>query len=272
MLEQKKITIPQQTSAHHDSHESDEIDLLELLRTIWRGKFLILIVTLAALIVGFLYAFVLAVPMYSASTTLALEVRDQQLVDLESVMSGVSTESEAMNTELEVIRSRGLLENVVQVLDLTDDPEFNPDLRPDPLIPVGAILKQLQILLGQPPHEDMPEPNHELNVAVDILREAISASVQRNTYVFNITVTTQNPRKSMRIVNTLAELYIDNQVQVKFNATENAVAWLSERVVELESELQEREDAINAKQAGSDFVSVEGLESLNQFRMCPRTL
>ena len=45
---------------------------------------------------------------------LALEVRERQVVDLESVVSGVSSEDEALNTEMEILRSRFLLERLVE--------------------------------------------------------------------------------------------------------------------------------------------------------------
>ena len=74
---------------------------------------------------------------------------------------------------------------------------------------------------------------------------------------------TENPGKSARIANTLAGIYLDDQIRSKLEATEGAVTWLSERLVELEAELQEREDAIEALRAEADFVSPEGLAALN---------
>ena len=69
-----------------------------------------------------------------------------------------------------------------------------------------------------------------LDKAIDALREKLSASVQRDTYVFNISATTGDPEKSARILNTLADIYVQEQISVKFEATEEAVAWLSRRV------------------------------------------
>jgi len=95
------------------------------------------------------------------------------------------------------------------------------------------------------------------------LRRALSASVQRDTYVFTISATTGDARKSARIVNTLAEQYIEDQIAVKFEATEQAAEWLSTRVTELEENLREREDALAQARAETDLISAEALEGLN---------
>src|SRR6056297_3096460 len=109
----------------------DEIDLLQLVGTLWRGKWIIVLCSLCAILFGAYYAFGVATPMYSARTTLALEIQGSQIVDIESVMSGVSLDAASLNTEIEVIKSRKLGEQLVRQLALTQDPEFNPRVAED---------------------------------------------------------------------------------------------------------------------------------------------
>ncbi|SDF37601.1 GumC family protein [Limimaricola pyoseonensis] len=241
----------------------DEIDLVALLRTLWRGKWLIMLCAVAAMTAGVYYATQVAVPKYSASTSVALQVQAPQMVDLDSVMSGVSTDDASMNTEVEVIRSRGLLEKLVAELDLLQDPEFNIELRPDDGLSLGSLLAPV---LGR---EETVLPAAETQKAalidtVDRLRETLGASVQRDTFILNISATTEDPRKSARVANTLAELYIEDQIAVKFEGTENAVTWLSERVTALEEELRQKEDQIARLRSESELVSPEALEGLNR--------
>ena len=108
---------------------SDDFDLLQLIGVLWRGKSIIILGAILAFLVGGLYVFEIAEPKYAATARLALQARDQKVVNLESVISGVSTEQAAINTELEVIRSRGLIERLVDDFDLVADPEFNATLR-----------------------------------------------------------------------------------------------------------------------------------------------
>ncbi|EAR49648.1 hypothetical protein OG2516_17935 [Oceanicola granulosus HTCC2516] len=245
-----------------NSVADDEIDLLALLRTLWRGKWLILLAALLALAAGVYYATQVAEPKYAATTAIALQVNNPQVVDFESVMSGVSTDDTSMNTEVEVIRSRGLLEQLVDRLDLLEDPAFNTSLRPEEGLSLTALLAPLT---GEAP--DAAAASGEaaaLNATVDQVRDALGASVQRDTFILNIRATTGDPQKSALIANTLAELYIEDQIAVKFQGTEEAVAWLSDRVTALEDELRQKEDQIAALRAESELVSAEALEGLNR--------
>lgn len=228
--------------------------MLALLAAFWRRKWLILFYILVSTLFGGYYAFKVATPLYTASTTLALDVRSQQVVDIESVISGVSTEEEAINTELEVIRSRGILTEIIDRLSLDEDPEFNKTLSPPGL------------LSGEYWGGENTEHLHPK--AVDVLvyqsvRESISAISQRDTYIIQISATTTDSDKSALIANSLSEIYLENQIEAKLIATRAALEWLSERVAELVVEINEKEDAIDDMRTKTDLVNVESLESMN---------
>ena len=244
--------------------DDDEIDLMELFRALWRGKWLIMLISVVALFAGGYYAFGVAEPQYRSSATLTVEMRTNQVVDIESVISGASTETAALNTEIEIILSRRVLGKVVDELSLTEDPEFNPALRtPSALSQVVGSVKGL-ISSGEATETaGSSETKSPRDLTIDALRRALSASVQRDTYVFTISATTGDARKSARIVNTLAEQYIEDQIAVKFEATEQAAEWLSTRVTELEENLREREDVLTQARAETDLISAEALEGLN---------
>ena len=242
--------------------EDDEIDLMELIRTLWRGKGTILLATVISVCLGGYYAIGVAEPDYQSRATLTVEVQGGQVLDMESVMAGASTETAALNTEIEILLSRRILGKLVDEMALTEDPAFNPDLRDPSMIATvaGAVRGLITALIGETAgDEDLQGPR---NKAIDLLRDTLTASVQRDTYVFNVAAITNDPDKSARIVNTLADLYLQDQVSVKFEATEQAVTWLSERVAELEQEVQQKENELMAARAETELVSPEALAGL----------
>jgi polysaccharide biosynthesis transport protein len=242
----------------------DEIDILEIVRTLWRGKFLIVLCALIVMLLGAYYAFQIAVPTYRSTAKMALQIRQETVVDLDSVLSGVSSDQSSMNTEMEVIRSRELLSRLVDQLDLMSDPEFNPDLRPVSDLSPERILDFVRryVPLPQRPAElvDADEPR---NTAIANVRDATSTIIGRDSYVFSITATTWDPVKSMQMANTLAHIYRDDQIAVKVEATENAARWLSGRVSELQTELEGKQQEITELRTSSALVSAEALEALN---------
>ncbi|MHA7875162.1 GumC family protein [Roseivivax sp.] len=254
------VTPPPQPADH-----DDEIDLLELAGTLWRGKLMLAGAALIALFIGAYYAYVVAVPKYTSTTTVAISVQSSPIADIESIVSGVSTEDASMNTELEILLSRNVLLQLVERLDLLDDPEFNAALRPEPAFSIGNVMEVVAGLTGATANtgEALTEEDI-LNKTVENLREAISASVKRDTYVFNVSATTTSRAKSQQVVNTLAEVYIDDQVQAKFDSLETAVTWLSERVTELEQELNDGEDRLQQLRTETDLITPEALQAVNR--------
>ncbi len=237
-----------------------EIDLMEVVGSIWRGKLLIFACALFTSLLAGWYVFALATPGFTSQSRLMINTRDQRLVDVESVLSGISTDQTAINTELEIIRSRGLIERLVLDLKLREDPEFNTSLRAPSAISPGRFLRQFNL----PGFDQLDgDPANQTQSIIDNVRDAILVSSKRDTFLIEIRATTNDPEKSAAIANRLAQLYLDNQIKSKFEATEFAVGWLSERVADLELDLNKTETEIKTLRANSDLVSTDALEALN---------
>lgn len=261
------MTIEQQAmlASTGDNTGTDEIDLYQLVRTLWRGKLFILLCAIVALIIGIWYAYVQAVPVYTSSTSLALESRQEQVVDIESVMTGLGGDQATINTEIEVIRSRGLAEKLVQKLDLLSDPEFNAELHPAPSFSIGIAVNFIRNTLGAgAPPPKAPEPRQELDAAIDNVLDVFAVSNVRQSFVFRITAMTEDPKKSALMANSLAELYINAQLDAKFQATEKATSWLTDRVAQLKVELEVAERTVKEFNSNADLVSPEALTALNR--------
>lgn len=120
--------IPPPPDTHSETPDDDTIDIGALFATLWRGKWIMLLTTLIAIAVGGYYAYVAATPLYTSSAVVMLETDQKSVVDLESVVGGLTGDSTEVNSELEVLKSRGLMGKVVDKLDLVSDPEFNVTL------------------------------------------------------------------------------------------------------------------------------------------------
>ena len=247
--------------------EDDTIDIGALIGTLWRGKWLIAFVTICAMGLAIYYAYFKAVPMYRSTAVVILDTKQENFAGLPSIAGGLSGENTEVNTEVEVLRSRGLAEKVVERLNLIEDPEFNSELREPSLI--GRGIKAVKSVFGSGMSEEMAqsetlqENRIRDNVTEQLLRQ-ISVSNIRQSLVFNISAETQSPVKSAKIADTFAETYIRNQLEVKFTATEQATEWLSNRVSELQIELEIAEKKVKSFTAQTQLVSIEGLEALER--------
>ncbi|WP_232830859.1 polysaccharide biosynthesis tyrosine autokinase [Tropicimonas sp. IMCC34011] len=257
--------LPHQAQPGAASEEDDEIDLLALAGTLWRGRLWIaLAVALGILLAGY-YAYFQTTSVYSASTTVALQREQPQVVDFQSVVSGVSTDSASMNTEIEIMRSAQLLTRVADALDLPQYPEFAPRLREEPTFSLGKAVQWVRELFGDANDAVVAPPNRDsqLLTAANILRSKIDISLLRSSYVFRIQATSEDRELAARLANTLAEFYIRDQLTLKQEATEEATDWLSTRVSELKIELEQAVAAVNTFRAQTNLASTEALTGLN---------
>ncbi|UWQ81915.1 polysaccharide biosynthesis tyrosine autokinase (plasmid) [Leisingera sp. S132] len=264
-LNETSFPVPRQAAA--EAPEEDVIDLGALFATLWRGKWIMALATLAAIFIGGIYAYVAAVPLYTSSAVVMLETKQQSVVDLQSVVSGLSGDYAEVNSELEVLQSRGLMTKVADKLALMEDPEFNGALvEPSALGGlVRAVKSGIKSLLGlQRPAAPMPPELAEQLIrdsVVSTLLDKVSVRNVPSTLVFQVAVETESALKSALIADTIVDLYILNQIEVKFEATEQATTWLTGRVAELKAELETAEARASEFNAGTALISAEALQA-----------
>lgn len=238
-----------------------DITLSDIFSAIRRRRWMVALV--AAVCVAAALIFVAAsTRLYRADVVLILETREKSVVSLDSVVSGLSNDTSAVNTELAVLRSRNLLSQVVRELDLVSDPEFNPALRKssiwdDYLSPAALKTTIAEALgFGDPVARREPDPVVQ---AVEVLLKKLSVVVQPNSLVFVIQVETEDPDKSAAIADLIGEIYIRDQQIIKFEETARATEWLSEQVATLKGELEAAEARVEDYALSSTLVSEEAL-------------
>ena len=255
------------SSSLDDRPAEDVIDIGALLSTIWRGLGQVVFWTVFGLFLGGFYAFLLATPVFRATTSVVLETRETQVVNFDSVIGELRSDPSAVNTEVEILKGRLLMGRVVDALKLTADPEFNGALRP-PSLTAGFVTlatEQIKSILSNP-----SEP--VVGLTPEALRERIiSALINQVTVtntplslVFTITVESEDGQKSAKIADMISRLYIDDQIAVKYEATERATVWLAQRVTELQVELETAEERVKDFRSGSDVVDLAALEQADQ--------
>jgi len=213
----------------------DEIDLGELLNFFWHRKLLLLLCIILSMILGALY--VRQLPnLYQAEATLILEAQSQNFSGLEALAPGLSTEDAEMNSQVEVLKSRQVIGAVVDKLALFEDPEFVASLREPSFIRQSITWVKSQIGLTTEPRQINLRDS-----AIDQLTKNLSAAVIPKTHVFRIRLETEDFDKSVLIVNTLADAFVNDQIIAKKSSTDSAAEWLTEKVANLEVSLNEAE-------------------------------
>ncbi|WP_237029036.1 GumC family protein [Phaeobacter porticola] len=249
------MSTPKTSFAADDGQEV--LDLGAIFAIIWRGRWLICACILMGLILGIWRGYIASTPLYGAEVQLVLDTRDEKVVDIESVVSSLSATDEVIRTEVHILGGRELGGQVVDRLNLISDAEFNRMLRDPGFSPVQSLKNTIKRILGM--------EIYDLNATPDpaFLREKVIQTLLANTnvvnipdtYIFSIWVLSENPFKAADIANAFADTYIENQVAVKLNVTEQATGWLAERVTELRSQLETNERRVAEIRAQADVTN-----------------
>ena len=239
----------------------------DVLTILWRRKFLIAAIVFVALALGYMWA-KSATPRFTASATLKLDVYQPGIADIESVVSGITGDTREVRSQLQILRSRLLLGRVVDALQLNNDPEFNPRLRPVETGPnyfsLGYWLTASGLRPEQPAVRKQLPPEETRERAIDALIARTTVIPVHFSFVFSVSVQTEDAKKSAAIANVIAEQYILNQIEVKYEATETAANWLSNRVSELKVALEKSEEEVAAHRATNELTSEEAVGQLAQ--------
>jgi capsular exopolysaccharide synthesis family protein len=253
-----------------------EVDLKEILRILWRQNAVIFGTTVVGAILALLITFQIA-PIYTATTNVMIDPRKTNVVNLDQVVSGISTDATAVLSEIEVLKSSTLAEKVVNKLGLVVDPEFNAALRkPSAIARVGsAIVDKLGFgssgeatpsasangsSLVQPPSAS----ELELGRVVRAIQNNLDVIPQGRSYVIRIAFQSHDPAKAAAIANTYAEQYTLSQLDAKLEAVERANDWLNDRTKEMREKVAVSDKAVEDYRAKAGLLVARGENLVNQ--------
>lgn len=258
--------------------QDGEVDLKEILRILWRQNAVIFGSTVVGAVLALLVTFQIA-PIYTATTGVMIDPRKTNVVNLDAVVSGLNTDTSAVLSEIEILKSRTLAEKVVRKLGLVVDPEFNAELqKPSALARTGeAIVSKLGFGSSGASTASVPRPTDESSAitpptAADIEMARVVRAVQRNldvipegrSYVIRISFESHNPAKAAAIANTYAEQYTLSQLDAKLEAVERANAWLNDRTHEMREKVTASEKAVEDYRSKAGLLVTRGENLINQ--------
>ena len=213
-----------------DRPADDGIDLggvIGILRRRW-----LTVLAPAAVALGLALAYVLLTPkLYTSSTLLLLDPRDQRVLQTEVLPAGAGSDAALVESQVRVITSDAVLARVADMLVLADLPEFGGD-DADPAVRAAA--------------------------ALDLLGRRVTASRADHTYVLDLKATSRDPRLARQIAEALTAAYIADQNDAARAAARRANEALTARLADLREELRKADDKVQAYRAEKGLVGRDG--------------
>jgi polysaccharide biosynthesis transport protein len=231
----------------------------EVVRFVNRQKFIIFVpAVLIAGIAGTIAS--VTVPRYTATAALTLDVGKVQFVEHE-VVSPLPLENSTLRSELDVIHSRSLNDEVGVLLGLRSDPAVArevADWQSQSWWPVVARARRAlsrffpRIVAKEP----VFTPAITQAQLTDWLVGNLNVSNDGRSLTILVSFTSQSPERAAQIANEIAKTYLDDQVSTKTQAITKAAGWLGERVDEIRQQLEKSEAAVDDFRRKSGLLEV----------------
>jgi uncharacterized protein involved in exopolysaccharide biosynthesis len=240
-----------------------EFDAGAILRHLLRGTGVILLGGLVAVIVAIMLLNV-ATPTYTAVTQILVDPADLPVIanDLSNRQPQADSGVSIAESQTRVMQSDSVLRRVVERLDLTQDDEFVPAPSTNPL------LLRIKAILGMEPPPASRDP---VNLALDTLRLKLGIRRAERTFVIDVYVQTQDPEKSARIANAIAEAYFAEDAAARTEVARRASDALTSRLTTLRQAVEETERKVLQYRTANKLVTSSGrllsdqqLSDLNQ--------
>lgn len=252
--------------------EEKEVNLRDYWKVLQKRRWLILAFFLIVVITTAIGTFAMK-PIYRATTTIQINKETPQIVDFKEIFTINTMDLDYYQTQYKILESRSLAKRVVQTLKLSDHPEFSPKAETSPFQTwksnVLAYLSGWLAFFNQDARdlsENTKETDRETSL-INTFLDQLKIEPIRNSRLVKIHFDSHHPDLSTRVPNTLAEMYIQQRLESRFTATEQAKEWLARQLDELKGKVERADETLQSFGSKHDIISLEEKENIIMQRL-----
>ncbi len=235
-------------------------ELLGLIAGLWRSRWLIALATGLGLLAGIAFL-LMQTPIYQSVAQILIDPREKRIIDGAVVPQGfgssaVGADTLLVDSQVEIISSRSVLERAVTEQKLLDDPEY---FKPRS----GGMRASLRNWFGAfvPGYEpEQPVKAAPIDVVIDQLRESyLWINRSGNTYIVDVAILSKDAAKSTRVANAVAEAYLADLNKISSDTTHDTTRSLEARIDEQREKVRLAESAVETYKAQAGLIGSPGL-------------
>jgi polysaccharide biosynthesis transport protein len=203
-------------------------------------------------------------PLYSGQAKLMIDTGKVELFK-QSILGENPFTWAMMDSQLEILKSENFALSIVRNLHLTQDPEF--------VGPNRGLIDIARNLISNLFRSNQNEPESELELtrrALQVFDSRLKVSRVEMTYAIEIRFQSIDPVRAAQIANAVADGFIVDQVEAKYQTIRGAAAWLQDRLNELRGQASAAELAVveykrknNIVDTGGHLINEQQLAELN---------
>ena len=220
--------------------EARPLDLREYWRVLMKRKRIIVAFALPLFVIVTLYSF-LARPTYTARGTLLIE-KEPNILTFEQVFQIESLLDDYYQTQFKLLQSRTLADNVIERLKLYENKKFVENIKPEE----REAAKSDPVLRSK---------------LVERFARRLNVNPVRRTRLVEVQFKDSDPVFAAAAVNEVFAAFIDINIKLKFETTEQATEFLAKQISELRAEIETRERELQKYGAEKNIVALSDTET-----------
>lgn len=217
---------------------------------------------LAAVLIVFFIVFVVVLiatlkqkPVYRAQVLLEIQKENPDIPTIKDLYELESVSDTYLKTQYGILASESVARGVIDQLHLDTLPEFNA--------PHWWSWQRKKAAGGTQTFAAGPVPAAKdpeiYQRTLERFEDHLTVDPISQTRLVAVRFDSHDPQLAARVVNTLAESYIDQSLQARWTATEKATQWLSQQLVGVKTKLEKSEDQLQeyARRNGLVFLETD---------------
>jgi len=248
------------------SDDSEKVDLHHIVDFLLRRWIVIAVTAATVVVLATVVAFTLT-PKYTSTVEILLDPASRKNLGLN--FPGVEEQGDAamVGSQIAILNSLNFLRRVVEQEKLAPKPGGTPAFSltawVSDLLGLGAAPKDEGEAAAPPVTGDAAEFTPEMRAGIGQLLTAMSVQQVGKAPIMSVSMTTTNPELSARLANAVADAYIVDQLENRFEAARRASGWLTDRLQSLREKLRESEEAVAKFRADNNLLAVNA-KTLNE--------
>src|SRR5580700_9837173 len=238
--------------AGYPSFPAQDSLLREYLRILIKNKWVV--IGSLALVMGVVAISTLrSTPIYEAVGSIAINKMDPVTFNLKDSSSSVDYYDPAdLDTEVRILKSDLLALQVIRQLNLAKQPE-------------GAKSKTSSSL--ELTTDGMQPDSAKTSAALSDFKNSLQVSLVPNTRIIEIHYRSPDKNLAARVVNTLANTYVEQNFKTRFESTMQASDWLSKQLVDLQVKVETSQEKLVKYQKEHEILGIDEKQNITTAKL-----
>jgi succinoglycan biosynthesis transport protein ExoP len=194
-------------------------------------------------------------PVYQATTQILIDRDTPNVLPNKELVDLVQGGADYYQTQYQLLRGRSLAERAVERLKLQTHPELATG-------PMMNPWERVRGFFGRPPSAVVDQSGLPLSPAAAAFRSRIVVEPLPGSRLVNLHFRAYDPQVAADAVNTLAQLYIEQSLELRYTTSTEATGWLSDRLKEQQAKVEAAERALQEYREREGLVNQEEKQGL----------